>query len=174
MAVNIAAELAAQGKPVILVDADSYGASVAASLGLLDESAGLAQACRLADQGFLDAESLKRIAAPVFTRLGSFRVLTGITRADRWTELRASALSSVLEHARDIAEIVVVDAGFASRQMRNSVSTAWLPVEMQPLSAVSNWRTPFTRWAQPMPSGFHDSCVASENSNEQYRKRLPS
>lgn len=112
VAVNIAAELATQGKPVILVDADSYGASVAASLGLLDESAGLAQACRLADQGFLDAESLKRIAAPVFTKSGSFRVLTGITRADRWTELRASALSSVLEHAKDIADIVVVDAGF--------------------------------------------------------------
>lgn len=112
VAVNIAAELSAEGKSVILVDADSYGASVAASLGLLDESAGLAQSCRLADQGLLDAESLKRIAAPVFTKAGSFRVLTGITRADRWTELRAAALSSVLEYAKEIADVVVVDAGF--------------------------------------------------------------
>ncbi|MBB6403916.1 P-loop NTPase [Arthrobacter sp. AZCC_0090] len=112
VAVNMAAELAAEGKSVILVDADSYGASVAASLGLLDESAGLAQACRLADQGLLDVESLKRIAVPVFTEAGSFRVLTGITRADRWTELRAAALATVYEYAREIAEVVVVDAGF--------------------------------------------------------------
>ncbi len=112
VAVNIAAELAAEGKSVILLDADTYGASVAASLGLLDESAGLAQSCRLADQGLLDTESLKRIAAPVFAKAASFRVLTGITRADRWTELRAAALSSVLELAKEIAEVVVVDAGF--------------------------------------------------------------
>ena len=97
---------------MILLDADSYGASVAASLGLLDESAGLAQSCRLADQGLLDTESLKRIAAPVFAKATSFRVLTGITRADRWTELRAAALSSVLELSKEIADVVVVDAGF--------------------------------------------------------------
>ena len=96
LAANMAAELAAEGKSVLLVDADSYGASVAAMLGLLDEAAGLAQACRLADQGLLDAEALLRIAAPVVTRTGTFRVLTGITRADRWTELRAAALSLVL------------------------------------------------------------------------------
>ena len=58
VAANIAGELAAEGKSVLLVDADSYGASVAAVLGLLDEAAGLAQACRLADQGLLDAEAL--------------------------------------------------------------------------------------------------------------------
>ncbi|MGO4582525.1 CpaE family protein [Arthrobacter sp. 2RAF6] len=112
VAVNIAAELAAEGNSVILLDADSYGASVAASLGLLDESAGLAQSCRLADQGLLDTESLKRIAAPVFAKASSFRVLTGITRADRWTELRAAALSSVLELSKEIADVVVVDTGF--------------------------------------------------------------
>lgn len=112
VAANMAGELAAEGKSVLLVDADSYGASVAAVLGLLDESAGLAQACRLADNGVLDSDALLRIAAPVETKLGTFRVLTGITRADRWTELRAAALSLVLERARDIADVVVVDTGF--------------------------------------------------------------
>lgn len=112
VAANMAGELAAEGKSVLLIDADSYGASVAAVLGLLDESAGLAQACRLADQGLLDAGAMRRIAAPVATRLGTFRVLTGITRADRWTELRAAALSLVLERARDIADVVVIDTGF--------------------------------------------------------------
>lgn len=112
LAANMAAELAAEGKSVLLVDADSYGASVAAMLGLLDEAAGLAQACRLADQGLLDAEALLRIAAPVVTRTGTFRVLTGITRADRWTELRAAALSLVLARAREVVEFTVIDTGF--------------------------------------------------------------
>jgi MinD-like ATPase involved in chromosome partitioning or flagellar assembly len=112
IAANMAGELAAEGKSVLLVDADSYGASVAAVLGLLDESAGLAQACRLADQGVLDSEAMLRIAVPVATKLGTFRVLTGITRADRWTELRAAPLSLVLERARDIADVVVIDTGF--------------------------------------------------------------
>jgi Mrp family chromosome partitioning ATPase len=112
VAINIAGELAAEGKSVLLVDADSYGASVAGMLGLLDETAGLAQACRLADQGVLDREALLRVATRVVTKGGTFRVLTGITRADRWTELRAAALSLVLERSREIADIIVIDAGF--------------------------------------------------------------
>ncbi|MGM9472073.1 AAA family ATPase [Pseudarthrobacter sp. YS3] len=112
VAANVAGELAAEGKSVLLVDADSYGASIAAVLGLLDESAGLAQACRLADQGLLDADALLKVATPVTTKLGTFRVLTGITRADRWTELRAAALSLVLDRAKEIADVVVVDSGF--------------------------------------------------------------
>lgn len=112
VAANIAGELAAEGHSVLLVDADSYGASVAALLGLLDEAAGLAQACRLADQGLLDAEALLRIATTVPTKAGALRVLTGITRADRWTELRAAALTLVLERAREIADVTVVDTGF--------------------------------------------------------------
>ena len=112
VAANMAGELAAAGQSVLLVDADSYGASVAAMLGLLDEAAGLAQACRLADQGLLDGDALLRIAAPVATKSGTFRVLTGITRADRWTELRAAPLSLVLERAREIADVTVVDTGF--------------------------------------------------------------
>lgn len=112
VAANMAGELAADGQKVLLIDADSYGASIAAVLGLLDESAGFAQACRLADQGVLDAESMERLAVAVATKSGTFRVLTGITRADRWTELRAAALGIVLERARELADVVVVDAGF--------------------------------------------------------------
>lgn len=112
VAANIAGELAADGQSVLLVDADSYGASVAALLGLLDEAAGLAQACRLADQGLLDTDALLRVATTVATKAGTFRVLTGITRADRWTELRAAALTLVLERAREIADVTVVDTGF--------------------------------------------------------------
>lgn len=112
LAVNCAAELVADGRSVVLVDADPYGASVAGALGLLDDAAGLAQACRLADQGALDRRALERVAVPVVTGGGTLRVLTGLTRADRWPELRAAALTTVLERCREIADVVVVDAGF--------------------------------------------------------------
>jgi MinD-like ATPase involved in chromosome partitioning or flagellar assembly len=112
VAANMAGELAAAGNSVFLIDADSYGASVAGLLGLLDEAAGLAQACRLADLGQLDAGALQKVATPVALKSGTLRVLTGITRADRWTELRASALGAVFEKAREIADYVVVDTGF--------------------------------------------------------------
>ncbi|WP_434993696.1 AAA family ATPase [Arthrobacter sp. Ld5] len=112
VALNMAAELAAAGSAVLLVDADTYGASIGASLGLLDESAGLAQACRMADQGRFDAAALGRIAVSVAVKGGRLRVLTGITRPDRWPELRPAALGKVLEAGRSLAEVTVLDCGF--------------------------------------------------------------
>lgn len=128
LAVNIAAELAAAGESVILVDADSYGgASVSAVLGLLDESAGLAQACRLADQGLLDIEALKSAAIPVYTKAGTFRVLTGTTRADRWTELRAGGLSRWSSKGQGKLRIMWwwIQV-FALKPMKSSALTPWL------------------------------------------------
>ncbi|WP_138413993.1 AAA family ATPase [Sinomonas gamaensis] len=113
LALNVAAEMAASGRGVTVVDADTYGPSVAAHLGLLDESAGLAQACRLADQGMLTAENLERLAPAVVAGTGELRVLTGITRSDRWAELRAAAFGVVLDGCRALSDVVVVDAGFS-------------------------------------------------------------
>lgn len=113
MALNLAAEMALMGRRVLLMDADTYGASVAASLGLLDESAGLAQVCRLADQGQLDHAALERISAQVVIKGFRMRVLTGITRPDRWAELRGAALGAVLDAARGFAEEIVIDCGFS-------------------------------------------------------------
>lgn len=109
VAVNLAAELAASGADVLLVDGDCYGGVVANALGLLDESPGLAGACRLAAAGRLDAAGL----AGLCWQVGPMRVLTGIARADRWPELRPSAIPIVLERARASADLVVVDCGFA-------------------------------------------------------------
>lgn len=112
LALNLAAELAAQGRRVLVVDADSYGASVAGSLGLLDESASFAQACRVADQGVLTPASLSKICTEVVFAGGTFLLLTGLTRADRWPELRAAAVERVLINALEVVDAVVVDCGF--------------------------------------------------------------
>ena len=42
----------------------------------------------------------------------TLRVLTGIVRPERWPELRPSALDVVLDSARHLASLVVVDLGF--------------------------------------------------------------
>ncbi|GAA1181482.1 P-loop NTPase [Ornithinimicrobium humiphilum] len=106
VAVNLAAELADPLHPVLLVDADTYGASVAQTLALLDEVPGIAAAARAADQGTLDRDTLARLAPEVRPGL---RVLTGLPRADRWPELRDVALADVLEQCRSLAPTTVVD-----------------------------------------------------------------
>lgn len=109
VALNLAAELALR-EPTLLVDLDTYGSSVAQALGLLDEAPGVAAAARVADQGGLDLVGLARVAPEVSHGL---RVLTGIPRAGRWTELRAASVAHVLTTTRGLARFVVVDCGFA-------------------------------------------------------------
>ncbi len=113
VAVNLAAELAEAtaeaGRGALLVDADTYGGAVAQALGLLDEAAGLVAATRAAGNGTLDAAALAALA-PVLP--GGLRVLTGITRPERWPEIPGAALERLWPAARRLAGITVVDCGF--------------------------------------------------------------
>ena len=101
--------MAATGAPTLLVDADVYGGVLGSAFGLLDESPGLAGACRLAANGKLDLTELTRLVWSVGPDL---RLLTGITRADRWPEVRPSAIPAVLAVTRSMATLVLVDCGF--------------------------------------------------------------
>ncbi|WP_344174755.1 AAA family ATPase [Kribbella lupini] len=109
VAVGLASELSARQIPTLLADADVYGGSVAQMLGILDETSGLAAAARSAGSGSLDIELLARHARGVADYL---LVLTGLSRADRWTELRPTALESVWSTARQLAPCTVVDVSF--------------------------------------------------------------
>lgn len=113
VAVGVAGELARSGVSTLLVDADVYGGVVAQVLGFLDEAPGLAAAARLANNGALDAVGLARLAPAVAPGL---RVLTGISRAERWPELRPTALLRVWELARSLAAVTVLDCGFCLEQ----------------------------------------------------------
>ncbi|XNZ01416.1 AAA family ATPase [Micrococcus luteus] len=112
VAVNLAAETAAQGARVLLVDADTYAPSAGVLLGLTDESAGLARAARAADRGRLDRDALAQAAVTVRAAGADLSVLTGLTRPERWPEVRGAALEEVLRQARRDFDEVVVDVGF--------------------------------------------------------------
>ncbi len=112
LATTLAAEATLLGFPTLLVDADTYGGAVAQVLGLLDEAPGLLTAARAATLGTLDVPALAAAARAVAVGAGTMRVLTGMARADRWPELRATALEQVLALGRRLAPLVVVDCGF--------------------------------------------------------------
>ena len=113
VAITIAHELARSGARVALVDADTVGSSVAASLGMLDEAPGLAAACRLAGQDALTTDELERVARDHPMDDGRLMVLTGISRSSRWPELSADRVTRTLDLCRAWADHVVVDTGFS-------------------------------------------------------------
>lgn len=109
-AVSLADELARLGKRSLFIDADVYGGVAAAMFGLLDESPGLVAACRQAQSRRLDVDALAGLCWQISSDL---RVLTGISRADRWPEIRSTALQSVVTVARELVEYTVIDLGFS-------------------------------------------------------------
>jgi Mrp family chromosome partitioning ATPase len=110
VALGLSAELARLATPTLLVDADVYGGSIAVKLGMLDESSGLLAAARAANTGSLTAEVLARHAREVAPYL---RVLTGLPRADRWTEVKAVLLRNIFAVSRSLSAFTVVDCGFS-------------------------------------------------------------
>jgi hypothetical protein len=97
----------------VLADADSYGGSIAPALGMLDEAPGFAAACRLAASDSLTQNELERIADRYPSMQGAFRVLTGIGRPSRWTELSADRVTKTITACTRWADFVVVDVGFS-------------------------------------------------------------
>ena len=112
VAINLAAELALTGQRTLLIDADTYGGTVAASLGLIDEASGIAAACRLASQEKLSEGELARLVQRVALGNEYLSVLTGITRPGRWPELATDRITAVLKACREWFDVIVVDCGF--------------------------------------------------------------
>lgn len=108
VAVGLAAELARRRLTTVLLDADPYGGAVAQHLGVLDEVSGLLSAARLVAGGTL-AERFPTVQRRLSDRL---RLVTGLPRPDRWTEVRPGALAEVVDVARREAQ-VVIDTGFS-------------------------------------------------------------
>jgi MinD-like ATPase involved in chromosome partitioning or flagellar assembly len=113
LAIAIAAELAARGFSVALCDADPYSASIAPTLGILDEAPGFAAACRLAGNETLTIAELQRIGSRYGSPATGFWVLTGINSPHRWPELSAQRVEGTLAQCRSWVDFTIVDTGFS-------------------------------------------------------------
>lgn len=119
LALNLAGAFADQGWRVCLLDADTYGASVGALLGLSDDYSSLAQLCHYADRRTLTQETLGELVTSIRHRAVSLDVVTGLNRTDRWPEVRGKALAEVLRVLRQNYDLVVIDTSFCLEQDEN-------------------------------------------------------
>ena len=108
VAVEVAAALAAEESPVLLIDGDTYGASVAQALGL-SEHPSLITALHEAAVGAFGPDELLPHCAHAG---GGLRVLAGPSRADLWPEVRQASLEAVIDAARRGFDLTVADVGF--------------------------------------------------------------
>lgn len=104
IAASLARLLAERGS-TCLIDADTRAPALAPSLGIIEDTSGIAAAARAAANGRLDETALDRATLQV----GRIAILTGLTRPDRWREVPGSALSVVLAKCRARFDWTVVD-----------------------------------------------------------------
>lgn len=110
-AAHSSADPGTQGAPhsttsTMLVDADTYAPSQAQALGLLEESSGLARACRSANQGLLSSHTLAEAAVSVSDQLA---LLTGLPKTSRWTEIASHSFDAVIAQSRKDYAWTVID-----------------------------------------------------------------
>ncbi|CAN5175455.1 MAG: AAA family ATPase [Nocardioides sp.] len=96
VAVALASTWASRGVSTLLVDADPYGGVVGQMLGIVDEVAGVLAANRSMQSGL-------RSLGP------HLNVVTGLPRADRWTELHHGLIDQIVG---GWDSVVVLDTGF--------------------------------------------------------------
>lgn len=104
IAASLARLLAERGS-TCLIDADTRAPALAPSLGIIEETSGIAAAARAAANGRLDETALDR----AMLHVGRIAILTGLTRPDRWREVPGSALSVVLAKCSARFDWTIVD-----------------------------------------------------------------
>lgn len=124
VAIALAESLAASGELVALVDADTYGASVATQLGLPDEASGFAALCRRVDSGLTVRAG--DFAYSVETDGTPLAVLTGVPPF-RWPELSERRVRAGLAGLVAAYDRVVVDVGFNLEADEEIVSDLFAP-----------------------------------------------
>lgn len=106
IAAGLAHVLSGRCASVVLIDADTVTAAQAAMFGVLDDAPQLAALCRRAASGMLTPELLSHHLTTVSPRL---HLVTGLSRASRWPEVRPALLSAILDAAAAFADVVIVD-----------------------------------------------------------------
>jgi MinD-like ATPase involved in chromosome partitioning or flagellar assembly len=109
IAANLAFEISSLGKRVLLVDADTYGPSLSAALGLTDPGPGILAALRLARLGRLDRSELERLSHELKVENFDLRFLPGVNAHMRWSDFDDSALEGLLTQAKSNFDVTIVD-----------------------------------------------------------------
>jgi len=109
IALNVACELALQGKRVLLIDADTYAPGLVNLLNLTEHPAGLAAACRLAAQDRLSVAEVERLSQVVEFSKTKFHLMAGLSNPSRWPEVGEDCLSQIIDLARTKFDFTVID-----------------------------------------------------------------
>jgi MinD-like ATPase involved in chromosome partitioning or flagellar assembly len=109
LAINMGFELSSMDLKVLIIDADSYRPSIAASLGLTEPGPGITAVLRLARTTRLSIEEIERLTEEIQFGKKSLRVLTGLNAPSRWPELDPESLRGLIEFSRAHFDIIVID-----------------------------------------------------------------
>jgi MinD-like ATPase involved in chromosome partitioning or flagellar assembly len=109
LALNLACELASSGKQVLLLDLDTYSASIGTLLGVAEPGPGVAAAARLVGQDRLDSEQFLRLAIKYQVGKGAMSVLAGLSSELRWPELTAEKVRGIISLATQNYDYVILD-----------------------------------------------------------------
>jgi len=104
---HLAEEHARRGRAVMLVDGDAWGASLAQCTGVA-EGPSVTRAVHLAAEGWPEP-----LTACLHATASGVCVLPGLPRPDLWSEVRERPWRALLDAARALADLVVVDVAAA-------------------------------------------------------------
>jgi MinD-like ATPase involved in chromosome partitioning or flagellar assembly len=108
LSLAIATLLDAEKSKVLLIDADTFGASLANQLALAELPAGFAGALRIASQDRLDISQLERLS--VMVPKTNLRLLPGSANLSK-VAIETTNLSTILDVAREHFDYVIADCG---------------------------------------------------------------
>ncbi len=106
VAINTAFCLAKTNRPTLLIDLDAIAPSIASSLSLLSEIPGISSVIHDAIYGKLSKSNFDK---NIFEVSKNLHVITGISNAKRWLELRTTGLIEVLNYASQNYAHIVCD-----------------------------------------------------------------
>ena len=104
----VAKLMAATGKSVCVIDADTSGPSMTLLFSVIEDASGIVVACRYAQRGSLRKESLLTVVRNVAAGIG---VIGGVSHPDRWEELHPHSFREVLNLCRSTFDYTCVDLG---------------------------------------------------------------
>jgi hypothetical protein len=120
VAIGLAEALAAGGRRVCLVDADTYAPSITLALGIVEEASGIVVACRRAEaaggvasgSATSTAVSSTAVSSAARAMAGGWDVLGGLPTPERWSDLRPAGLERLWGGCALAYDVTVVDVGF--------------------------------------------------------------